>query len=423
MKSIGIVICNYNKKDCVLACIRSVLESSITDYDIYVVDNASTDGSAEAILTKYGSSVTVIRNETNLGGSGGFNTGIRKVVVKGYTYVCCLDNDVLLDEKALENLRELLKANQDVGMAGAKIYHMQNSAYIQQFGIEIDFKNCQGRTLYADVVDSETIPEVVYCDTVAACAVMLPVPVVEKVGVMPEDNFIYWDDMEWGYRIKLNGYKVAAIASAKALHKMGSNERKENTFIQYYMWRNRIHFFMKYTRREELEKMSVTMLSSVFYDIYEAIYRNEYNISQTLIMAYKDALDGIRGKAKEGRILKNDGNITDFLSYFQKVNSITAPKEQAWLKRIFDMLSLPVTVNPLSDRSDEQVFVCESILNQKDIKADRVYVDKNLNIIVSKEDAEMLKNWDFSLGLFLYMNQKLFLESAKSMRNEEEWVQ
>ena len=49
MKQIGIVICNYNKKNDALACIRSILESKFQDYDIYVVDNASTDGSAEAI--------------------------------------------------------------------------------------------------------------------------------------------------------------------------------------------------------------------------------------------------------------------------------------------------------------------------------------------------------------------------------------
>ena len=53
MKQIGIVICNYNKKNDALACIRSILESKFQDYDIYVVDNASTDGSAEAIRNAY----------------------------------------------------------------------------------------------------------------------------------------------------------------------------------------------------------------------------------------------------------------------------------------------------------------------------------------------------------------------------------
>ncbi|RKI39304.1 glycosyltransferase [bacterium D16-51] len=85
MKRIGIVICNYNKKDMVIKCIQCVLESKFTDYDIFVVDNASTDGSVDGILQQYPNAVifsqhsvldtglAVIRNAENLGGSGGFN--------------------------------------------------------------------------------------------------------------------------------------------------------------------------------------------------------------------------------------------------------------------------------------------------------------------------------------------------------------
>ena len=87
MKKIGIVICNYNKKDYVLNCIQSVLESKNQDFDLYVADNASTDGSVEAIEKTYGDAVTVLVNPENLGGSGGFNLGIRKILEKGYEYL------------------------------------------------------------------------------------------------------------------------------------------------------------------------------------------------------------------------------------------------------------------------------------------------------------------------------------------------
>ena len=107
MKRVGAVICNFNKKEDVLNCIQSVLESKYTDYDLYVVDNASSDGSAEAIREKYGSQVTVLVNAENLGGSGGFNTGLRKALEKGYEYLYCLDNDVLVDENAMAWVSEL----------------------------------------------------------------------------------------------------------------------------------------------------------------------------------------------------------------------------------------------------------------------------------------------------------------------------
>lgn len=110
-----------------------MLESKYTDYDLYVVDNASSDGSAEAIREKYGSQVTVLVNAENLGGSGGFNTGLRKALEKGYEYLYCLDNDVLVDENAMGELVEFLDTHPDSGMAGSRVYHMENPGVIQQF--------------------------------------------------------------------------------------------------------------------------------------------------------------------------------------------------------------------------------------------------------------------------------------------------
>lgn len=101
MNPIGVVICNYNKKDFVLQCVQSVLESKEKNFDIYVVDNASSDGSAEALKKAYGNQITVIENKENLGGSGGFNTGLRIVRDKGYSYFMCLDDDAAVDENAL----------------------------------------------------------------------------------------------------------------------------------------------------------------------------------------------------------------------------------------------------------------------------------------------------------------------------------
>ena len=202
MNPIGVVICNYNKKEFVLQCIQSVLESKVHNFDIYMVDNASTDGSVEAVRKNYGEQVTILENKENLGGSGGFNTGLRVVRDKGYSYFMCLDDDASVDENAINELYEYMEKNPDVGMAGARVYHKQFPDYIQQCGLMIDFEHCQAHTLYADRLEDGSLPEVVECDTVATCAVMIRGDAIRTtdVGIMPEDNFIYWDDMEWGHR-------------------------------------------------------------------------------------------------------------------------------------------------------------------------------------------------------------------------------
>ena len=134
MKKIGIVICNYNKEEEVLGSIRCILESRFKDYDLYVVDNASTDHSVQRIREKYPNEVTLLVNKENLGGSGGFNTGLRAAYEKGYPYVMCVDNDAMLDENAVGNLYEFLENHKEAGMAGAKVYHLENPQYVQQFG-------------------------------------------------------------------------------------------------------------------------------------------------------------------------------------------------------------------------------------------------------------------------------------------------
>lgn len=93
--------------------------------------------------------------------------------------------------------------------------------YVQQYGLDLDFDNFTAITHYADYLDDGNIPEVNECDTVATCSVMLRTRFIKEsdIGIMPEDNFIYWDDMEWCYRFHLAGYKVVTIKDSVVLTK------------------------------------------------------------------------------------------------------------------------------------------------------------------------------------------------------------
>ncbi len=170
------------------------------------------------------------------GGSGGFNTGLRIVRDKGYSYFMCLD-DAAVDENALSVLYHYMEEHTDTGMAGCRVYHTQMPDYIQQSGLLIDFDNCTAKTIGADMLEDGSLPDVIECDTVATCAVMVRADAVKQngVGIMPEDNFIYWDDMEWGYRIKLAGYHVVTLAEAKSSSSNGG-EYKEGKYVYQLLY-------------------------------------------------------------------------------------------------------------------------------------------------------------------------------------------
>ena len=321
MKKIGIVICNFNKVDKVLECIQCILENKFTDYDLYVVDNASTDGAPEAIKEKYGDKVRLIVNKENLGGSGGFNTGLRAAYKEGYEYLMCVDNDAMLDENAIGNLYEFLEEHDEVGMAASKIYHLEAPDYIQQFGQTIDFEYFCTDVPHLDMYEDGSMPDYLYVDSVAACSLMIRRSTIDKIGFMPEENFLYWDDTEWCYLCNKSGMKVASVGTSKALHAMGAKKETVNTFPTYYAWRNWINFFVKYTTEKDLDRMTDTFLNSMFQIVYEGLHNGEYNRAKTVMLAYDDAIHGITGKAGENRIFELDFNEKPFRELFESADS------------------------------------------------------------------------------------------------------
>lgn len=415
MKEIGIVICNYNKSAYVVKCIETVLASDYQNFDIYVVDNASTDNSVQAIKENYKDVVTVLENQENLGGSGWFNTGIRKVLEGDYKYVYCLDNDVQITPDAIGALHDFLEKNPKVGMVGSKVKHLQMPDYVQQMGLKIRFDCFSAETLYADCLDSTEIPEIVYCDTVAACSVMLPTKVVREVGMMPEDNFIYWDDMEWGYVVSQAGYQVAAIGASVVYHEMSANMRRENTFSTYYLWRNQLHFFMKYTPDSLRDNMCFRLLSSVFDEIYTCMYREEHNVATTIEYAFFDAIMGKRGKAEPEKILPNDSSDQRVLAALQKYEQICV-KDEAQIGLEQAIRKLCPNMQFVAENQAQSVWKsCHNIMTVEDTSLSNIYVDENWNILLDAADVQVVEQYSYSMQLFIYMHQNVFHLRSKQL--------
>lgn len=425
MKQIGIVICNYNKKNDALACIRSILESKFQDYDIYVVDNVSTDGSAEAIRNAYGEQVTLLVNQENLGGSGGFNTGLRAAFQKGYPYLMCVDNDALLDENAVGNLLAFLQEHPETGIAAAKIYHREAPDYVQQFGQKIDFENFCTDVTYLNAYEDGSMPEYVYTDAVAACALMIRRSVIEKIGFMPEENFLYWDDTEWCYLCNRAGWKVASVGNAMALHAMGAKKELENTFPTYYAWRNWIRFFMRYTEPGDWEAMAGTFLDSMFQIVYEGLHKGEKNRSRTVMLAYDDALHGVTGKAGENRIFTLDTADGPWDKLFSAAPAYVLHTDK-----------YPGTAQDIRDRAERmgydirwydvseapentpEIILCDNIFQIEDLSLQKIYIDINDCILASEEDVLDVINYNYSRRTFIEAQKPIFLQKLREQRQE-----
>lgn len=421
MRKIAAVICNYNKRDYVTECIQSVIESVFQELDIIVVDNASTDGSAECIRARFGDKVKLLINQENLGGSGGFNRGIRYALDQGYEYIWCLDNDVLVDENAVGELYAFLEEHPEAGMAGSKVYHMENPDYVQQFGIDIVWEEYCCEAKFSGQREDGSMPEVVYSDAVAACSVLVRASLIREIGPLPEENFLYWDDTEWGIRCNLAGYKVASVGSSKILHSMGAKKESVNTFPLYYAWRNWIRFFMKYTPKEKREDMCKAFLEGIFDVVYNDLYLGEENRAKTVMYAYDDAVHGRMGKAEEYKIfpvVHSEEKLLRLLNGKRNVKIYAnGRKEQAegFAERIRELgkrtgnCFLPEILEGKPLRAGDTFTMTEDIFTLEDLGLHTWYVDGEGRILASEEDLFLVINREYSRKTFVFSQKELFL--------------
>lgn len=439
MNQIAAVICNYNKSACVTACIQSVLESKFQAFDIFVVDNASTDDSVEQIRTLFGDKVTLFVNKENLGGSGGFNTGIRYAVEKGYDYVWCLDNDVMVDENALGELYRFMESHPRAGMAGSRVYHMEAPDYVQQSGIDIIWEEYCCEAKYCGHPEDGTLPEVVYADAVAACSILVRTSVIQQIGPLPEENFLYWDDTEWGYRCNLAGYQVASVGSSKALHSMGAKKESVNTFPLYYSWRNWIRFFMKYTPEEKREDMCAAFLEGIFDVVYNDLYLGEENRAKTVMYAYDDAVHGVTGKAEDGKIfpvihreekLKQIINGRQCIKIYENGLDEQAEQFKDRVEKVMEESgaagrAVMLPGNPYTKEASVELknekectfTMTEDIFRVNDLELNTFYVDAEGRILAEEEDLFLVINRDYSRKTFVFSQKSLFLQKCGKQEN------
>lgn len=314
MKNVGIIICNYNKKEFVVGCIESLRRQTIKDFDVYVVDNASTDGSAEYLKSKFGDEIQLICNIENLGGSGGFNTGIKEAIKGNFEFMMLLDNDVILSEDCVENCLSIMNHYDDIGMLGCEILKMDYPDRIQEFGPTINYDTMNFELNHGGEIDNGQLPDLFDCDYVPACAMMIRKEVVEAIGLMPQENFIYYDDITWGVRCHRAGYRVVVTSLAKAWHKGGA-AINPTTFASYYLNRNKIRFFMRYMATVyddslmtewQIEERAENIIKDVFEGIYSCNRNGMPNMSKTRMDAFLDAIWGVTGKADAYKIRERE---------------------------------------------------------------------------------------------------------------------
>lgn len=446
MKDTLLIICNYNRCCDVDALLTSIFQQSAIFFDILVVDNNSTDNSFNFLSNKYKKCINLLKNKSNLGGSGGFNTGLKYALKKAYKYFVLLDSDVVLEQKCLLALKKTLTSSDEIGAVGAKVYMLNRPKTILSFGANIDWNNCTVFENGTGMNDGNVFSKVKKVDYISSCILMSKVEIIKKIGFFNEKFFLYFDDVDWCRRCSNAGWKIVVDPSAIGYHRYGPDSNKtSNTLFRYYFIRNSLIFFMSnstYTRSEFLEKeisiRAETLCKNIFRGIFGSYTKNLTNVMLSYLEALMDAVSGITGKAPDyyNRInenfsyrkveklisdnidkliiiktnnldFKESYNIKRFFinmsSSYRKLNFKYCDGTSVGDERITQSDKLSLQRNP---KNGTLIFnLCKSIYDlisdqSFKLESNNVYCDSYLNIIANSDDLLMFKSYDVCYTLF-----------------------
>jgi GT2 family glycosyltransferase len=221
--AVTIVVLNWNGKSLTLDCLDSLSAIDTPRVELTVVDNASTDGSVEAIRETYGRDVTVIVNDENLGFARGNNVGIEHALKRGTDFVLLLNNDTVVDPELIDHLLRPFAADPRVGITGPKIYYYTPPDRIWFAGGEVLFPRGTARHIGIRQSDRGQFDVERDVDYVTGCALMVKRDVFDAIGMLDPSYQAYYEDTDFCTRAIRAGYRAVYVPQGKVWHRISAS--------------------------------------------------------------------------------------------------------------------------------------------------------------------------------------------------------
>lgn len=250
---VSVIVLNYNGKDFIPGCLESLRRQSFRPYEVVVVDNASADGSAELVKRRF-PWARLVRNSRNLGFATGNNIGVRAARGK---YVVLLNYDTVADRNFIKELVAAIERDSSVAAAQAKILLFEKEQrLINTSGTVVHYLGFGWCGDYRARDRGQLTEKEIAAPSGAA--VMFKKDIYERVGGLDDDFFLYHEDTDIAWRLRLRGYKTVLAPKAVVRHKY-SFGRTATKF--YFVERNRLVMLLKnYSTRTLLVLLPALLL-------------------------------------------------------------------------------------------------------------------------------------------------------------------
>ena len=249
MKKISAVIANWNEKKLTSDCIRSLQEQDYRNLEIIVSDNGSTDGSVEHLKNNF-SAILLLENGRSLGFGSAVNRGFEAATGD---FLLFLNNDLVLRPDSIRELAWLLESDQHIGATVPKILYTDIPDKINSFGVRIHYTGiaCQNK------IDQKDSQDLSILETPCGGIFMLKREVFKTIGGFEENLFLYHEDHDLSWRIRLAGWKILVTPKAVIHHhyKFKKGARK-----YYSSEKNRLYLLLKNMHWRTLLMVSPALL-------------------------------------------------------------------------------------------------------------------------------------------------------------------
>lgn len=247
---ISVIIVNWNTLKVTSDCIQSLIDiKEISPIEIIIIDNASHDGSVEALRNQF-PSIKIIANETNVGFAAGCNQGLEQASGK---YLLLLNSDTTANGESLKGMMDFLKNHPKVGAVGCRLLYADGTVQSSHGNFPTPSEFLLHQSLLAILIKrffsrlKNFFPHIKHnqkpykVDWLMGACIMMPREIYRKVGGFDPDYFMYCEDADWCFRLAKEGYSIYHLPQYSIFHyhQQSSRQRKKFTFIRIFQSLNR----------------------------------------------------------------------------------------------------------------------------------------------------------------------------------------
>lgn len=263
-KKVFIILLNYKGVEDTLECVKSLENIEYNNYEIVIVDNDSPDNSFDILNEKLGHKHHIMSSGKNGGFAYGNNVGINFAMDNGADYVLLINNDTTVEKDFLKELVKALEEDEAYGMSTGLILNYYDKSEVWFAGGEINWDRFYGYHLNEDDNVNNISLNEREITFATGCLMLIKREVIDKVGCLPEEYFMYYEDVDYCAKLQEEGYKIIYNPKSVIYHKISAaSGEAESPFAIKWNTKNRIRFMKKY--KHKLSMISYMKATSFFY--------------------------------------------------------------------------------------------------------------------------------------------------------------